>query len=335
MNDQWERIEGGIWGMLIGDALGVPFEFCHHASLPEISRLNYDLPKHYAKSHANVPVGTWSDDGAQALCLLNSLMEQPDYAGGLDLEDFAERLLRWYDHGYMAVDGFAFDVGNQTCESLNRLKSGWSPYESGLKGSFNNGNGSLMRCLPVALLCEGDDEMLIEQAHLQSMVTHSHRRSMICCALYALWARYELLQSWDPWTHAVASARDYYSSDPVSTRELEEILNYDIRKCHGGSYVVDSLHSARIACSEDNFESVVMRAINFGNDTDTVASLAGGIAGIRFKIRAIPYRWKSQLRGLGLLFPIMQKLCLQYIDLEKGQKNREILRTNQLIHMGL
>jgi len=330
MNELWERIEGGIWGMLVGDALGVPFEFCHHASLPEISRLNYDLPHNYAKSHANVPEGTWSDDGAQALCLLTSLMERGDDSRGLDLEDFAERLLRWYDHGYMAVDGYAFDVGNQTCESLNRLKMGLSPYETGLRGSFNNGNGSLMRCLPVALLCEGDDELLIETAHLQSIVTHSHRRSMICCALYALWARYELMQIRDPWQQAVRSATAYYSTDPLWMEEIEQVLNYDLGKCHGGSYVVDSLHSARLACREDSFESIVMTAIGFGNDTDTVGCLAGGIAGIRHKIRSIPYRWKSQLRGLGILFPIMQALCLRHMDENRGWKNREIYHFNKL-----
>ncbi len=307
--------------MLVGDALGVPFEFCHHASLPEISRLNYELPRNYAKSHANVPVGTWSDDGAQALCLLSSLIEMEGDFISLDLDDFGERLIRWYENGYLAVDGYAFDVGNQTCEALNRLKKNRSPFTSGLKGSFNNGNGSLMRCLPIALLCEGNDEFLIEQAHLQSVITHAHRRSLVCCALYALWARYELMDSANAWERAVAVAQTYYASDLLFMKELEQILDYDTNKCHGGSYVVDTLHSVRLACDGDSFESILLSAIGFGNDTDTVACLAGGIAGIRYKIGSIPYRWKSQLRGLGILFPIMQKLCLRSIDRDQIWKD--------------
>lgn len=329
MNELWERVEGGIWGMLVGDAMGVPFEFCHHKSLPEISTLDYELPRNYAKSHAHVPVGTWSDDGAQALCLLCSIMESGFES--LDLDDFAERLLRWYEHGYMAVDGFAFDVGNQTCESLNRIKMGTSPYHSGLRGSFNNGNGSLMRCLPVALLCDGDDEKLIEQAQMQSLLTHAHPRSLICCALYALWARYELLGVNDPWEIAVYAARKHYKGDSTYREELEQILQYDTGKCHGGSYVVDSLFSAKLACEQDSFEAILLAAIGFGNDTDTVACLAGGIAGIRHKIRSIPYRWKSQLRGLGILFPIMQKLCMRYVETDLGWRNREMFSFRQLV----
>ena len=317
MNIQWERIEGGIWGLLVGDALGVPFEFCHHASLPDITILDYELPFGYAKSHAHVPVGTWSDDGAQSLCLLLTLINN----SGLDLEEFAESLIRWYDHGYMAVDGFAFDVGNQTCEALNRLKAGLSPYESGLSGSFNNGNGSLMRCLPLSLMHKGSDEELIELAHLQSAVTHAHKRSLVCCALYSLWARYELQQLSDPWGSAVDQLREYYRGDPLFVEEFEQVIHYDTRKCHGGAYVVDTLHSVRIACMETSFEDIIKRSIRFGNDTDTVASLAGGIGGIRHKMRGIPYRWKSRLRGLKILFPILQRLCL---DFESRSEREEV-----------
>ena len=309
MDDKWERIEGGIWGLLVGDALGVPFEFCHHAMLPEIDLLDYELPKGYAKSHANVPVGTWSDDGAQSLCLLLSLLEKKD----LCLDDFSHRIMQWYDHGYMSVDGYAFDVGNQTCESLNRIKHGVSPWDSGLKGSFNNGNGSLMRCLPLALIFGGSDERLIELAHKQSIITHAHRRSLVCCALLVLWARYELQRRLAPWEEAVETLRDYYSTDPLFLTELEnQILSYDSNKCHGGSYVVDTLHSSRLACETDNFEATIKKALRFGNDTDTVASIAGGIAGIRYKMRGIPFRWKSRLRGLHILFPILQNLCIRY-----------------------
>jgi len=103
----------------------------------------------------------------------------------------------------------------------------------------------------------------------------------------------------------------HYEKDTVFLQELEtKVLDYDPNRCHGGSYVVDTLHSARIACEERNYENTIRRAIRFGNDTDTTACLAGGIAGIRHKVAGIPYRWKSQLRGLSLLFPLLQRICM-------------------------
>ncbi|MBN2235084.1 MAG: ADP-ribosylglycohydrolase family protein [Opitutales bacterium] len=307
MNKRWERIEGGLWGMLIGDALGVPFEFCHHASLPDIGILNHEVPPGYFKSHPAVPVGTWSDDGAQALCMVASLLD----CGQFDPDDFGRRLVKWYSEGYMAVDGFAFDVGNQTSQSICAMRNGKAPLACGLSGEYHNGNGSLMRVLPLALLHNGSEEDLVRKAHLQSCVTHAHPRSQICCALYCIWARLEMEGLPHAFDEAAKRLRRHYEGDPAFLNELEtKVLDYDHNRCYGGSYVVDTLHSARIACGERSYEDAIRRAIRFGNDTDTTACLAGGIAGIRHKVAGIPYRWKSQLRGLSLLFPLLQKICM-------------------------
>ena len=115
-----ERIEGGIWGLLIGDAVGVPYEFHPPEALPPSAQLEMEPPVGFARAHATVPPGTWSDDGAQALCLLRSLLDKARF----DEADFAAKLLAWRERGYLAVDGRVFDIGTQTARALDRLRQG-------------------------------------------------------------------------------------------------------------------------------------------------------------------------------------------------------------------
>ena len=75
--DRSEQIIGGIVGLLIGDAVGVPYEFHEPQSLPPIELLEMTPPAGFQRSHQGTPVGTWSDDGALALCLLASLLDSP------------------------------------------------------------------------------------------------------------------------------------------------------------------------------------------------------------------------------------------------------------------
>ncbi len=291
-----EQIRDGMWGLLIGDACGVPYEFRRREELPPLAELGMFPPKSFLRSYAHVPLGTWSDDGAQALCLYASLVS----CGHYHPHDFASRLLRWHDNGYMAVDNYVFDIGNQTSVSISRLKKGMTTSNSGMRGERNNGNGSLMRCLPLALLHRGNDIALVVDAHRQSRLTHGHTRSQVCCALYCLWARRELVKHPQPWEDAISTLRNIYRADPQSLKELEEQVLPE-QKPSGSGYVVDSLHSARIASLEPRFEAVIKKAISLGNDTDTTAAIAGGIAGIRYGIETIPASWRNALRGQEIL----------------------------------
>lgn len=299
----FDQIEGGLWGLLVGDAVGVPYEFHCPAEIPDHDAIGMIPPPDFKRSYSHVPLGTWSDDGAQALCLAASLIDHPQ----LDLADFAERLLRWSTDGYMAVDHRVFDIGIQTGAALNRLSAGASPFHSGLGGERNNGNGSLMRCLPLALLHRGDDRSLTALAHAQSLVTHAHPRSQACCALYVLWARTEIEGQPSPWDTAVASLRSIYPSGSVYQKELDDII-----LTHAGAtgcgYVVDSLHSARTACAACSYQDVIRAAIALGNDTDTTACIAGGIAGIRHGKAGIPGAWIDSFRGSEILLPLLERI---------------------------
>jgi ADP-ribosyl-[dinitrogen reductase] hydrolase len=115
-----EHIAGGLLGLLIGDAMGVPYEFHALADLPPYEEIEYVPPLEFDRSHQGVPPGTWSDDGAQALCLLASLLD----CQGFDPDDFSSRLMNWYEDGYLAVDGLVFDVGITTSRAICNLRAG-------------------------------------------------------------------------------------------------------------------------------------------------------------------------------------------------------------------
>lgn len=139
--DLKDRIMGGILGIAVGDALGLPVQF--------ISRSERD--KRPIKSMEgwgtfNMPPGSWSDDTSLTLCLAESLLEK-DY----NLEDLGERFLRWYRDGYWTPAGFSYDVGGSTMTAMQRLAHNVPTAEAGPRDDSSNGNGSLMRILPAAV----------------------------------------------------------------------------------------------------------------------------------------------------------------------------------------
>jgi ADP-ribosylglycohydrolase len=302
---QRKRIEGAIWGLLVGDALGVPYEFHLPDEIPAEDLIELDPPAGFSRAHVGVPPGTWSDDGAHALCLLASLL----HCKGLDLEDLMRRLCNWYDVGYFAVDGIVFDVGVQTARAFEAYRGGVRAIDSGPRSENRNGNGSLMRVLPLALWHRGSDAELVADAQLQSRVTHGHLRAQVCCALYCLWARRILEGDSNPWPTAIARLRALYAIGSAEREELERHIRPDEEPSGTGSgYVVDCLCSARLALEAGDYQAVVRAAIRLGNDTDTTACVAGGLAGLRDGIDAIPERWRLGLREPKLFQSLLEAL---------------------------
>lgn len=309
------RIEGGLLGLLVGDALGVPYEFHGPEQLPARELIELTPPSGFRRAHQSAAPGTWSDDGAQALCLLASLLEHQQ----LDLHDFGRRLLAWWEQGYLAVDGRVFDIGNQTRIALRQLAAGVDVEQAARRDVHDNGNGSLMRVLPLALWHRGNDRELIRDAMRSSVPTHAHLRSQLCCAVYCVWARrlLESLALQEAWNAAVAAIEAQFlglfggAERRVKKLAKIELAEIDLHRAPGGTgrgYVVDCLHSARLALTESSYEGVVKAAIALGHDTDTTAAVAGGIAGIVFGIEGIPARWRQDLRGRALLDPLRDRL---------------------------
>ena len=304
-----EKMKSGIYGYLIGDAVGVLYEFCTPEKLSRLEKIDMIPPKKFNRSHKEVKPGTWSDDGAQMLCMLASLMECRNF----NINNLAKKLLAWYEKGYMAVNQKVFDVGVQTSRSLREYSKTKNPLTSGLVVKNGRGNGSLMRVFPLGLYDEYGEKKIVEYAHLQSMVTHGDIIPQICCAFYSLWV------------NETSKGRDIKESYEESAERLMKIygdqeeylyyftervrpMDYDI-KGKGTGYVLDTLRSVRdILFEQNNYRDVIVNAVLLGNDTDTVAAIAGGIAGLHYGYESIPEDWLRLLKGKN----IVEKLLANY-----------------------
>jgi ADP-ribosyl-[dinitrogen reductase] hydrolase len=304
MDQLQSRITGGIYGLLVGDALGVPYEFKSAAEIPPLQQIEFEPPSGYPRTYQSVPIGTWSDDGAQALALLDSLLT----CGRLDLNDLMERITAWEQTGKYAVGGVVFDIGITTRKAISNFGRGVPAQDAGPSDAYDNGNGSLMRVLPLALWHQGDDKQLAKDAMWQSMTTHGHARSQVCCALYCLWARRLLENDSNAWDSATTALRGMIAGSPYESELELHIRPDDFTTGSGSGYVVDSLRSARWVMQEDSYEDVVKAAVALGKDTDTTACIAGGVAGIRDGVEAIPDRWFNALRGREVADELISRL---------------------------
>lgn len=304
-----DRVAGGLIGLLVGDALGVPYEFHRPENLPPLDQIEFAPPPGFRRAHFGVPPGTWSDDGAQALVLLDSLLA----CDGLDLNHFAAGLIRWMFQGFCAVNGSVFDIGSQTGTAISRLNQGIPADRSGPAKERDNGNGSLMRVLPLVLWHAGPEEELIRLAARQSLPTHGHPRSQAICAFYCLWARAMLEDSDTPWETASAQLRANTPSNSFPSAEVDRVLDpANAERARGTGYVLDTLWSARAALDgTSTYEDCVKHAIAFGHDTDTTAAVAGGIAGLKYGLLGIPERWRAELRGESIYRPLLNALLLR------------------------
>lgn len=307
--------QGILLGMLVGDALGVPYEFHDAAELPGLDGLEFEPPVGFPRAHRGVPAGTWSDDGALALALLDSLQSHPR----LDLQDLGERMLAWRDQGRYTPDGRVFDIGIQTSTSLSKLAKGTSALLSGGAEAHQNGNGSLMRTLSCLLVplpplpAEGEtwEELLISRAMLQGTPTHAHPRSSVCCAL-ATSVGAQLAIGLEPPQafRAAKEAVEAFVSGTGAQEELDVVLGAQHEgSITGSGYVVESWWSAWWALyTSTNYEECVKKAVALGNDTDTTACIAGGLAGARWGVEAIPPRWLEHLNGRDLALSFLNPL---------------------------
>ena len=305
-------LHGGLFGLLVGDAVGRPYEFKSPHQLPTYHDIDIIPPANYPCTYAQVPFGTWTDDGAQALALLDSLIA----CNGLNLDHFANCLCNWYEKGAYTPDGIVFDCGIQTSDALNRILRGVPVSDAAGKDEFSNGNGALMRVLPIALFERKSSKNLIQLAMDQCLPTHGHQRSAIACALYCVMAK-QLIENR---IYIGPDAAAEYLIDYLNTeqkQELETIISSPFRdNPRGSGYVVDSLWSVHFAMQGDQFPDVIRRAISLGNDTDTTAAIAGGLAGLKFGFDAIPKNWIEKLKGKEMVYSLLDKL-----DIVDGNSN--------------
>lgn len=314
-----DRIYGGLLGVIVGDALGVPVEFVPRGRLrqdPVTDMIGYGT--------YNLPPGSWSDDSSLTLCLLESLCES-----GYDLADAGRRFVRWYREAHWTPHGEVFDIGHTTREAILRLEQGVAPALAGPSGEHSNGNGSLMRIMPASLYFAGHDETAMREAicHISSL-THGHPRSQLACVLYTLLVQ-DLLAGQSPGdacANLEARARRLCAGTPLAEEFHHfrhifsgNLATLDESEINSGGYVVSTLE-ASLWCllNTATFAEAALKAVNLGSDSDTTGAVAGGLAGVYYGLSSVPGHWLKRLARHDEIMDLVRKFA--GID-----KNRRLL----------
>ncbi|PKF75187.1 ADP-ribosylglycohydrolase family protein [Chryseobacterium sp. PMSZPI] len=291
------KVKAGIFGVCIGDALGVPVEFKDREYLkrfPVIGMLEY--------MSWNQPKGTWSDDSSLTLCLTEALTKS------YDLEKIGQSFVQWVKFGHWTAHGRLFDIGGTTRHAIARLIKGESARFSGNIFEEDNGNGSLMRIFPLAyyLKNEKDIQKIYQTVKEVSAITHGHFRSVFACFMYVIFA-IQLIKGknkMEAYQYMQQIALEYSDSQGFNLKEIglfDRVLKNDISgypegEIKSGGYVLHSLE-ASLWCflNSESYSEAVLKAVNLGEDTDTTGAITGGLAGIYYGYEDIPQDWILEL----------------------------------------
>ncbi len=284
-------IKGAVLGHVIGDAVGVPVEFVPRQKLER-------HPVYHMLSNGthNMPKGTWSDDSSMMLCTLASIIVKQD----VDFEDIMTRFSQWAKNGYMTPHGKPFGIGRTTLKSIAKFWRGESAIKCGCISEKDNGNGSLMRILPISIFnsfSNLDMDAKIKKIHMVSALTHAHDRSCIACGIYNfIFEEIVRTQNKSAISLGLEKAKEYYqSSSEIKVFERLFKTDFSVLKNSGiksSGYVVDTLEAAVWSLlNSDNYKDAVLCAVNLGEDTDTIAAIAGGLAGALYGYDNLPREW--------------------------------------------
>ena len=309
-----DRIKAVMIGHAVGDALGVPVEFKDREILQKDPVTDMRGFGTYP-----VPAGSWSDDTSMSLCALEALSHK-DWSWDMIMNNFVS----WLENGEFTPTGEAFDVGRTCLEAIcNYCRNNVSSKECGCDGEWSNGNGSLMRIHPFvlygsfAMQPHTDDYFwnwmaLIKRA---SMLTHAHDRSVMGCYIYGFCLNF-LLQ--EQTKSSVIKGLEFAQGELYFWSEFDhykrifkpDFADLPENEIKSSGYVVDTLEAA-LWCllTTDNYKDCVLKAVNLGKDSDTVAAIAGGLAGALYGYDAIPEEWRKTLVKREYIEDMCQKVC--------------------------
>ena len=302
----------GVMGVVVGDALGCPVQF---ETREEVAA--HPIAGMRGNGTFQLPAGSWTDDSSLTLALLESLKR----LDAVDLNDIMDNFVKWLDHGEFTPYGYAYDIGRGTLRAIQKYKMDNRPAKCGGAEEWNNGNGSLMRIMPACLFCaekELDDDSAIKTVHQVGSLTHAHIRANIACGLYYFMVK-EVLRGIGNLNarlqNGLARGFRYYEKYLTDhenlhfydrLRDLAQFASVPAKKIQSSGYVVDALEAAVWSLATTNsFENALLKAVNLGDDSDTVAAIAGGLAGLFYGYEAIPSCWTACIQRKEWI----EKLC--------------------------
>lgn len=308
-SDGENKIYGGLFGFCVGDALGVPVEF---STREERKKDPINEMRAYGTYHQ--PFGTWSDDTSLTICLIDAINR------GYSIKRVAENFANFYKKGYFTPYGEIFDIGNSTRESITKICAGRNPIDCGGRTEADNGNGSLMRILPIAFYgIKLSEQELIKLTEEVSSLTHGHKRSKLACIFYVEFAiqiilGYEKREVLDRTIAFIENnCANIYRDELSNFRRIlsKEIVNVVENEIKSTGYVIDTLEAVLwIFFHTDGYREAILKAINLGGDTDTIAAIVGGIAGIYYGLNNIPNEWLQSIAKKEELYKMFEQFCV-------------------------
>jgi len=300
MKSMWKD---GVMGVVIGDALGCPVQFKSRAEVAK-----HPVTGMRGNGTFNLPAGSWTDDSSLTLALLDSIKR----LNTIDLHDIMDNFVKWLDNGAFTPFGQAFDIGRGTMWAIKKYKIDKRPAKCGGAEDWNNGNGSLMRIMPACLFCvdkQLNDDDAIKVIHQVASLTHAHIRSNIACGLYYFMVKAILENDGTLLDRLQTGLNHGFSFYKKFLVDQKNVGYYDRLKnltvfagtpedaIKSSGYVVDTLEAAVWSLINTNsFDSALLLAVNLGDDSDTVAAIAGGLAGLFYGYDAIPKDWLQAIQ---------------------------------------
>lgn len=290
----------------IGDAIGVPVEFCSRSNL-NINPIKdmEEYGTHYQ------PIGTWSDDTSMTIATVESISNLND----IDYDDIMRNFIRWYKGNEFTATDKCFDIGITCSSALSRFNGG-NALECGLNDIRSNGNGSLMRMLPIAFYCyykKMSNNDVYDIVKNISSLTHAHEISIMGCYIYTIYVMLLLNGYNKVKSYKLVKEMDYSMFSNETVEIYDRILKKDIFKLKvkdikSSGYVVDTLEAALwTILNTKTFSSSILTAVNLGDDTDTIGAITGSIAGIIYDSNSIPKTWINNLKKREYLIELSKK----------------------------
>ena len=302
------KITDSIVGHAIGDAMGMPTEFCIREYL-----LSNPVVDMIDSKKVGQPAGSWTDDTSMEIATIESIVSN----NGFNYSDIMSRWCDWLNKGEYTPNGVVFDVGRTCLRACRNFMNGIDPTKCGLSDENSNGNGSLMRILPVAIYSYINDlsnDELLKLTNDVSSLTHGHNISKLACYMYVKFIIRLLNGMSKEECYECLKNDDYSMYDYNSISKYDRLIKGDIRKfkiddIKSSGYVVDTWECVLwILLNSKSYKETIIAATNIGQDTDTIGAIVGSMAGIIYGLDKAPKQWLDTLIKKDYLIDLANKL---------------------------
>ena len=313
-----KSIKNGIIGFVVGDVLGVSVEFMNREEL----RKNPVVDLRAYGTH-NQPLGSWSDDTSMTLETMDSIIHKEK----IDTTDIGNRFLNWYRKNEYTPLGKVFDIGRTTIQALAKYELKLDEAKNcGEENEYSNGNGSLMRMIPIAYYIYykkiKNDKEIYNIVKDVSSITHRHEVSILGCYIYVSFILGLLngLEKEQAYKNIKNLNYNYFSKD--SLKRYDRILEDDITALNlddisSDGYIVSTLECVLYMFLKSNdYNTTILEGVNLGNDTDTISSCLGGLLGLYYGLDSIKESWRKNI----IKYDYIIDLCNKFENIILGKK---------------